>query len=44
MNLSEGDRIVAVGDSLATDIQGANTQRIHSILTTCGVHKYDLWG
>ncbi len=34
-------RIVMLGDSLATDIKGANTYGIDSVLTLTGVHRAD---
>ncbi len=35
------DRVVAVGDSLRTDIAGARQFGIRSVLVTCGIHAED---
>lgn len=43
-SLYPGRRFVAVGDSLRTDIKGANHAKIDSIWITGGIHLYELGG
>lgn len=42
MNLGPGARLVAIGDSLATDIRGANAAGIDAVLVTSGIHAREL--
>ncbi|MFM2130551.1 MAG: hypothetical protein RL477_2097 [Pseudomonadota bacterium] len=42
MNLPGSARLVAVGDSLATDIRGANVAGIDAVLVTSGIHAREL--
>ena len=42
MGLSDRARIVAVGDSLITDIKGANAAGIDTLLVTSGIHAEEL--
>ena len=47
MGLSDKRRILAVGDSLRTDIAGANAAGIDCALAACGIHAEELlagWG
>lgn len=37
------NRIIMLGDSLQTDIKGANLYGIHSLFTLSGVHQYEPW-
>lgn len=38
----QGQRILAIGDSMVTDIAGAATAGIDSVLVTSGIHRQDL--
>jgi HAD superfamily hydrolase (TIGR01459 family) len=42
MNLGPGARLIAIGDSLATDIRGANAAGIDAVLVTSGIHAREL--
>lgn len=42
MGLAEGARLLAIGDSLATDIRGANAAGIDAMLVTSGIHAREL--
>lgn len=37
------NRIIMLGDSLYTDVQGANKYGIHSLFTHSGVHQHESW-
>ena len=36
------DRVLDIGDSLETDILGANNNKLNSLLITNGIHKHEL--
>ena len=36
------DKVLVIGDSLETDILGANNNKLNSLLITNGIHKYEL--
>lgn len=38
----EKDKTLIIGDSLVTDIKGANSQEIDSVLTLCGIHAHQI--
>ncbi len=42
MGLADRSRLVAIGDSLATDIRGANGAGIDAVLVTSGIHGAEL--
>jgi ribonucleotide monophosphatase NagD (HAD superfamily) len=42
MGIAERRRILAIGDSLRTDIAGANAAGIASVLVTGGIHAEEL--
>ena len=44
MGITDKHRILAVGDSLRTDVAGANAAGIDVALATCGIHQEELGG
>lgn len=44
MGITDKRRILAVGDSLRTDVAGANAAGIDVALVTCGIHQEELGG
>ena len=36
------DKVLVIGDSLETDILGANNNKLKSLLITNGIHKHEL--
>ena len=36
------DKVLVIGDSLETDILGANNNKLNSLLITNGIHKHEL--
>lgn len=42
MRMAPGARLVAIGDSFATDIRGANAAGIDAVLVTSGIHGAEL--
>lgn len=44
VGIEDGSRVLAVGDSLRTDIAGANAAGIHGLFIAGGIHSDDLHG
>ena len=44
MGIADKRRILAVGDSLRTDVAGANAAGVDVALVTCGIHQEELGG
>ena len=40
--MKKKDRVLAIGDNLKTDIQGANNLKLESLFITNGVHREEL--
>jgi ribonucleotide monophosphatase NagD (HAD superfamily) len=42
MGFADKSRLVAIGDSFATDIAGANAAGVDAVLVTSGIHRVEL--